>query len=238
MCVGIQWRKREVDLPSSLTVREDITMGYSADRSETLSVLLDRRIIAVIRERNSGNVASVCDALVEGGIAVLELTLTTPDALGYVAQYAQNRDLCVGIGSALSKKDVDAAISAGARFVASPVLDPDLVKYATDKEVLMIPGAFTPTEVWTAWRSGADLVKLFPLPPNGSAYIRSILGPIPDVRLAPSGGVGDHNAAELLEAGAAVLNVGSWLMPDMQDLEERVNEIGKRAASLRSAIGS
>lgn len=114
------------------------------------------------------------------------MTLTTPGALDAIAHYAKNPDLLVGAGNVLDTQQAQRALDAGSRFLVSPATDPDVIRFCAQQDVLILPGAFTPTEMLLAVRSGAEVVKLFPAPPGGPDYVRACLGPFPDLRLFPT----------------------------------------------------
>lgn len=200
-----------------------------------LEAILNRRLIAVLRFDNHDDCIEAATAAAAGGISILEVTLTTPGALDAIRTLALRADVIVGAGSVRTADDALAAADAGARFYASPITDDATAKQARERGLLTMPGALTPTEIERAWLAGADLVKVFPMPRDGAAYIRALLGPMPDVRLAPSGGVTPYSAREYLDAGASVLNVGSWLTHDAGRIAA-ANVIRTRAEELVAAV--
>jgi 2-dehydro-3-deoxyphosphogluconate aldolase/(4S)-4-hydroxy-2-oxoglutarate aldolase len=181
------------------------------DRESTLDELVRGRLVAVLRFDEPGACLAAAEAAAAGGLTALEVTLTTPDALAAIVDLSRRSNLCVGVGSVRTREDLERAADAGARFMASPTTERDVVARAHEFGLIAMPGALTPTEIDRAWRGGADIVKLFPVPADGALYIRSVLGPMPEVRLAPSGGVTPETARAFLAAGACALNVGSWL---------------------------
>ena len=203
--------------------------------------IIAARIIAVVREADPQHVPAVVRALLEGGIRVIEITCTTPDAFALISAVATGEEYrdrdglppLVGAGSVRSVEDVIRVAEAGGIFAASPICDPDVIRAGKERGLMMMPGALTPNEVVAAWNAGADIVKVFPLPENGPAYIRALRAPLPDIPLAPSGGITPANARPLLEAGAVALNTGSWLTPDAETTEARYGEIVRRARELR-----
>lgn len=206
------------------------------DTGSTLETILRHRLIAVLRLDSAQRAIEIAEAIVAGGITTIEVTLTTPGALGVLAELAGRDGLLVGAGTVLSARDADAAFAAGARFYASPVLDPALIALAHDAGAIAMPGAFTPTEMVAADRAGADLIKIFPMPPDPAAYIRTLRGPLPGLRLAPSGGVTAQTAAALLQAGASALNVGTWLTHNPGGILAPAATIRARASQLLEAI--
>lgn len=207
-------------------------------KEQTYQQIVRNRIIAVIREKNPEYVEPLIDVLSQSGITTIEITLTTPDALALISLYANRSDMLIGAGSVLKQSQASQVFSAGARFFASPCTDTHIIQTAHEAECVAIPGGLTPNELYAAHQAGADLVKIFPLPPNGTAYLRSILGPMPELRLAPSGGITDNNGRELLDVGAVVLNVGSWLTPKREDFQERIEETERRAKKLLEVVDS
>jgi 2-dehydro-3-deoxyphosphogluconate aldolase / (4S)-4-hydroxy-2-oxoglutarate aldolase len=181
---------------------------------EAAAAVEAERLVAIIRLDDAGLAVAAARAAVAGGVRVLELSLASAAsaaALGDVAAELGERAL-VGAGTVLSVADAEQALGAGARFLISPGLAPDVAAWARERDVLHIPGAFTPTEVIAAHSSGATLVKLFPAGRLGPAYVSDLLGPLPSLRLVPTGGVDAGNAPAFLAAGAAAVAVGSALV--------------------------
>jgi Entner-Doudoroff aldolase len=189
-------------------------------RSQTLEAIGRHRISAIIRTNDSQRAENAMRAAVEGGFRIVEFTLTTPGALDLVASFAKRRDLIVGAGTVLTVEDAEAAVSAGARFLVSPVCDPAIIAAAGRFGVVSIPGAFTPTEMLAAHRAGADIVKLFPAPANVAEYVRAVLGPLPHLKIFPTAGVTVDNVVEVLRAGAFGAGFVRALF-DPEDLDRR-----------------
>lgn len=172
-------------------------------------------IIPVLRARSAGEARALVDALVAGGIAVMEVTMTVPGAIDLLRDLksACGERLLLGSGTVTSAAEAEATIDAGAEFVVSPSLHPEVIAATKARGKLSIPGALTPTEVITAWRAGADYVKVFPCSAlGGASYLKALLAPFPDLRLIPTGGVTLHTAPDFLRAGARALGVGSDLV--------------------------
>jgi 2-dehydro-3-deoxyphosphogluconate aldolase/(4S)-4-hydroxy-2-oxoglutarate aldolase len=221
---------------SLLHHKVQLTMPLVTSASEsTLATMLRERVVAVLRFDSAAECRAAAEAMAVGGVTTLEITLTTPDAFAVIAELAARGGLVVGVGSVRSEKDLARAIDAGASFMASPVCDPAIVAAARERGVVAMPGALTPTEIDRAWRAGADLVKVFPMPRDATTYLRAILGPMPELRLAPSGGVSADTAREMLEAGAAALNVGTW-MTHRGGTALHPSEIRGRAEQLVGAV--
>lgn len=206
-------------------------------RSEAVARILDERIITVLRCATMQQCMEAADSVSQAGLSVLEVTLTTPGALDALRELSRRGGLLVGVGSVFTEAELHAAAEAGARFYASPVLDSGLVTAARKLQLAALPGAFTPTEIRAAHVAGADLVKLFPMPTDGVAWLRAIAAPMPDILLAPSGGVTAESAPALLRAGAAALNVGGWLIGGV-DAPLAAEQIVQRASALRNAISA
>lgn len=184
------------------------------DRLTTLRQLIDTGVIAVIRADSGDQLVNVCRALSAGGVQACEITMTTPGALEAITQASRELDksALVGAGSVLDAETARAAILAGARFIFSPVLNLDVIQMAHRYDCVAIPGAMTPTEIFTAWSAGADVVKVFPANHFGPQYLRDVHGPLPQVKLTPTGGVDLTTAADWIKAGAVAIGVGSSLV--------------------------
>jgi 2-dehydro-3-deoxyphosphogluconate aldolase/(4S)-4-hydroxy-2-oxoglutarate aldolase len=184
------------------------------DRLATLDRLVRTGVIAVIRADSGAQLVHVCRALGAGGVSACEITMTTPGALDAIAQ--ASRELgdaaLVGAGSVLDAATARTAILAGARFIFSPVLNLETIEMAHRYDCVAVPGALTPTEILAAWSAGADVVKVFPANHFGPQYLRDIHGPLPQVKLTPTGGVDLTTAADWIKAGAVALGVGSALV--------------------------
>ena len=179
--------------------------------NETLEVILETRIVAIVRSDTSDGLLETVRALLVGGVRVVEVTLNTPGALEAISA-AADEGFLIGAGSVLDAGMARAALAAGAEFLVAPNTDVAAIRAAKDAGKVACPGALTPTEVVTAWQAGADLVKIFPASCMGPGYIKALRGPLPHVRTMPVGGVNLDNAAAFLEAGACALGVGGSLV--------------------------
>jgi 2-dehydro-3-deoxyphosphogluconate aldolase/(4S)-4-hydroxy-2-oxoglutarate aldolase len=211
--------------------------GIVPTENRVLERMLREKIIAVVRLDASDSALGIIDGIVEGNISIIEITLTTPGAIELIERLASRDDLLVGAGTVLDLPSARAAFEAGAKFYASPVFDPELLSAAKAAGVVAMPGAYTPTEIHRAWRAGADLIKIFPMPTEGERFIRTLRGPFPDVRLAPSGGVTAGNAIAMLAAGASALNVGTWLTHEADGTPGRRESIRERGVALVERVG-
>lgn len=171
-------------------------------------------VVAIIRMKDPGRVAGVVDALLAGGVRVLEVTMTVPGAIELIRGLAKSlpRELILGAGTVTDTETADRVIDAGARFLVSPVLRVPIVELARRRGVPSMPGCFSPTEILTAWEAGAEVVKVFPATALGPTYLRDVHGPLPDVKLMPTGGVTVDNAGDWIRGGAVAVGVGSALL--------------------------
>ncbi len=171
-------------------------------------------LVAIIRAPSGDQLAAVARALYEGGIDVIEVTFTVPRALEILAEV--RRDLgdkiLLGAGTVLDTETARAAFLAGAEFIVSPTLNLDVIRLCKRYGKLVVPGVFTPTEVLTAWEAGADIVKIFPADVVGPAYLRALRGPLPQIRLMPTGGVNLQTLRDFVKAGACAVGLGSSLV--------------------------
>jgi 2-dehydro-3-deoxyphosphogluconate aldolase/(4S)-4-hydroxy-2-oxoglutarate aldolase len=181
---------------------------------ESVELIRQTGVIAIMRADSSDQLLRAADAIHEGGVCVIEVTMTTPGALTIVEQAASRygQDVLFGVGSVLDGESARAAILAGAQFVVSPSFKPALVEICRRYSIPVMPGAYTPTEVLTAWESGADMVKVFPASFGGPGLIKALKAPLPQVELVPVGGVDLETAADFVRAGAAAVGVGSALI--------------------------
>lgn len=172
-------------------------------------------IIPVVRARSAEEAVEAIDAIMAGGINVLEITMTVPGAVKVIEEVSKKfgTDALVGAGTVLDPETAQACIDAGARFVVSPALNLDTIALCKKLNVPVMPGALSPTEVVTAWNAGADLVKIFPCGAvGGASYLKNLKGPLPQIKMIPTGGVSLATAADFIKAGAAALGVGTDLV--------------------------
>jgi Entner-Doudoroff aldolase len=172
------------------------------DHATLLRRFAEERCSAILRIDDFALARDAMEAAVRGGFKIIEFTLTIPGALSLVREFSARDDLLVGAGTVLEPEQARAAVKAGARFLVSPVTDPEMIRLARELGALAIPGTSTPTEMWHAVRAGAPVVKLFPAAEKGPSFVRACLGPMPDLRIFPTSGVTEENAAEYLGAGA------------------------------------
>lgn len=183
-------------------------------RETDLQRVLAGGLVAVVRAPDASHLVEVIAALAEGGVGVAEVTFTVPGALDVLkaAKALLGDRVLLGAGTVLDPETARAAILAGAEFIVSPTLNFDVIRLCKRYDKLVFPGAFTPTEILAAWEAGADVVKVFPADVLGPAYFKAMRGPLPQIRLMPTGGVDLNTAGEFLRAGACCLGVGSQLV--------------------------
>jgi 2-dehydro-3-deoxyphosphogluconate aldolase/(4S)-4-hydroxy-2-oxoglutarate aldolase len=179
----------------------------------TLAEIEASRLIMVVRAPSADAARAAIAAARAGGVRVVEVTFTVPDAVSVIRELAGERELVVGAGTVLTLEQAEAAVTAGARFLVSPGLDEQIVRFAAERDVLMLPGVFTASEVMRARALGAVAVKLFPADAVGPAYLKALRGPFPGLAVMPSGGVSAANAAAWIAAGAVAVGMSGSLSP-------------------------
>lgn len=192
------------------------------DKSEVIRTIKDTGVIPVVRATSADEAMRAIDAIREGGISVLEITMTVPGAVKLIEEVANRygKDAVVGAGTVLDQETATACISSGAQFVVSPALNLETIACCRRRDVVVMPGALTPTEVVQAWNAGADFVKVFPAGAvGGPSYLKALKAPLPQIELVPTGGVSLKTAADFIRAGAAALGVGADLV-DLNAIRE------------------
>jgi 2-dehydro-3-deoxyphosphogluconate aldolase / (4S)-4-hydroxy-2-oxoglutarate aldolase len=190
-------------------------------------------IIPAIRLSSTQDALFAVEAVSSSGIPIVEVTMTVPGATEVISELARNNpELVVGAGTVLDLESARRCLDAGAKFLTSPGLDLEIVDFALKHDTVVFPGALTPTEVMTAWRAGADFVKVFPCAPlGGPNYLKALKAPFPDAPLIASGGVNQNTAAAFIRAGAIAIGVGRDLIqPDAIERRERnwIRELSRR----------
>jgi len=184
------------------------------DQNSALGMILESGVVAIMRAKNSDQLLDAARAVLAGGVYAIEVTMTTPGALDVIRQ-ATNQfgsEVSFGVGSVLDPETARAAILAGAKFVVCPTLNLKTIEICKRYSIPVMPGAYTPTEILTAWEAGADVVKVFPASVGGPAYIKAVKAPLPHIRLAAVGGVDLNNTADFFKAGVDVVGVGGELV--------------------------
>ena len=205
---------------------------------QPLQRVLDCGIVAVVRATDSSQLVEVCRALVEGGVDVAEITFTVPDALEVLraVRKALGNDLLLGAGTVLDTETARAAILAGAEYLVSPALNLEVIQMAKRYGKLVIPGVYTPTEALTAWQAGADILKVFPAEIVGPAFFKAMRGPLPQLRMMPTGGVDPNTAESFLQAGAVCLGIGSQLIEPQAVAARDFGRITRLARQYRDIV--
>src|SRR5207248_2024469 len=186
---------------------------------------------------DSQQLVEAARALAEGGVNIVEITMTVPDALDVVRQVrrALGDRLLLGAGTVLDPETARAALLAGAEFLVAPTVNLEVIRLCQRYDRLVMPGAFTPTEILSAWEAGADIVKVFPADVVGPAFFKALRGPLPQVRLMPTGGVDLNTAASFLKAGACCLGIGSQLVEPRAVADrnfERIRDLARQYVAI------
>lgn len=181
---------------------------------DTLTRMVDCGVVAVVRAPSGQMLGEVAEALLQGGVDAIEITFTVPRAYRVLEEVADRLGgkILLGAGTVLDPETARTAILAGAEFIVAPTLNIDVIQLCQRYDKAVVPGALTPTEVLTAWEAGADVVKIFPSDLTGPRYLKALRGPLPQVRLMPTGGVNLQTAADFLRAGACALGIGGALV--------------------------
>jgi 2-dehydro-3-deoxyphosphogluconate aldolase/(4S)-4-hydroxy-2-oxoglutarate aldolase len=202
------------------------------NKVEKLKIIRDTGVIAIMRAKSSEQLISAADAIMKGGVKVIEVTMTTPGALEVIstAKKRYGSEVIFGAGSVLDPETGRAAILAGADFVVAPTLNLELIAMCNRYSIPVAPGCYTPTEALTGWEAGADLIKLFPASFGGPDLVKAILAPLPQIQIIPVGGVNLETAAEFIKKGSAALGVGSSLVSQKLLDAGDLDELTRRAA--------
>ncbi len=190
-------------------------MSGKMNKQQVGTRILEVGIVPVVRASSPREAFVAADAVRQGGIPIVEITMTVPGAIDVIRELAKSNDpkVLIGAGTVLDAKTARLCVDAGAQFLVSPGLNIPTVEFAVQQKVLMLAGALTPTVIMTAWNAGADFVKVFPCGQVGGAkYIKALKGPLPNIPLVPTGGVNLITAGEFIQAGAAALGIGGELV--------------------------
>ena len=195
-------------------------------------------IVAIMRAKSSEQLLVAADAVKAGGVNAIEVTMTTPNALDVIekATSRYGEEVIFGVGSVLDPETARSAILAGAQFVVCPTLNLETIKICKRYSVPVVPGAYTPTEILTAWQAGADTVKVFPASVGGPAYIKAIRGPLPQVKLVPVGGVNLKTTADFIRAGSEFVGVGGSLINQNLLEAKEFDKISENARLYREEV--
>ncbi len=203
------------------------------NRQQAVAIIEEIGIFPGIRVSSADRALYAAETLYKAGIPVAEITMTVPGAIEVIRTLAGNYpDMVVGAGTVLDLESAERCLDAGARFLTSTGLVPEVIEAARKRSVTAIPGALTPTEVISAWKAGADLVKIFPAAPvGGDLYLRSLKLPLPQIKLIAAGGVTQQTATSYIAAGASALGVGGELIPRdavAKHQDDRIHELARR----------
>jgi 2-dehydro-3-deoxyphosphogluconate aldolase / (4S)-4-hydroxy-2-oxoglutarate aldolase len=213
-------------------------MTADRPRADVVRIIEATGVVAVIRLRDASQLRDVADALAAGGVRVLEVTMTVPGAVSLIEELASSLppDFIVGAGTVLDPETARHVILAGAKFVVGPVFRPSVIEICHRYDVAVMPGCFTPTEILSAWEAGGDLIKVFPATALGPGFFKDIRGPLPQVRMMPTGGVTRENAGEWITAGAVAIGVGTALVDQKAVAERRFDAITANARHFIEAV--
>lgn len=205
-------------------------------KQEVLTKISEYGVVAVIRLKDPKKLAKVIESVRKGGIKCIEITMTVPGAIESIRTLSSivPADVLIGAGTVTDAKTASDVIDAGAAFVVSPVLNMEVIAVCKQRGVTCMPGCYTPTEIFTAWSAGADVVKVFPATSLGPKYFKDIAGPFPQIKLMPTGGVTIDNVGEWIAAGAVAVGIGSDLLDKKAIEEERYEVLTERAARMYS----
>lgn len=209
------------------------------NRDEVREQIFKNKVVAVVRTKNPDQLPYIINALVEGGVIGIELTMTIPNAIDAIAKAAKEfgDKILLGVGSVTSAYIANRAIDAGANFVVSPVYNQGVVDATIAQNKLIIPAGFTPTEIQNAYEKGADFVKIFPADNLGMSFIKSIKAPLPHLNVIPTGGVTIENAIDWINHGASAVGIGSALVDNKAIENENYKLLTEKAKKLCSNLG-
>ena len=207
-------------------------------KENILRVIIDCGVVAVVRVGSAREALEVCSAIARGGVKPVEVTMTVPNAIDVIKEFKSTvkDEVLVGAGTVLDPETARAAILAGVDYIVTPTLNLKVIEMCHRYGKVVIPGAFTPTEILTAWEAGADIVKVFPAGVAGPQYLKDIKGPLPQVRLLPTGGVTLENTPDFIKAGAVAVAVGTALVDKKLVAEKKFDLITERARQFVEAV--
>lgn len=203
-------------------------------KAETLQKLVDNGVFAVIRMTDSKKLMKVIEAVSKGGVKNIEITMTVPNAVEIIRELVKSNsgDSIIGAGTVLTKEDAKAVIEAGAQFVVSPIMNPEVIATCKELDIPCMPGCYTPTEVIAGWKAGGDIIKVFPATTLGPRYFKDLLAPFPYLKLMPTGGVSITNVHEWVNAGALTVAIGGDLLDKKAIADENWDALTERAQTL------
>lgn len=210
----------------------------SINKAAVVERIKSERAIAVIRTDSIERALGAARAAIDGGFRAIEITFSFTEASNAIAKLAENSELLVGAGTILTRDQVHEAVAAGARFLVSPCVLPEVIDAAHELKVAIIPGAFTPTEIYTAYSLGADIVKIFPAVKFGPEYLKAVRGPLPQIPIMPTSGVDASNVAEWFRSGAVAVGAVSTVFDPALIQKGDWDGLTKRAREFMEALRS
>ncbi|RPI61335.1 MAG: bifunctional 4-hydroxy-2-oxoglutarate aldolase/2-dehydro-3-deoxy-phosphogluconate aldolase [Ignavibacteriales bacterium] len=210
------------------------------NKKQILDEIFKRKAVAVLRVKEEDKLKKVIQAIADGGVSVAEITMTVPNAIKLIEKMSKELDenIIIGVGSVLNKQTAEDAIKAGAKYIVSPILKKEIIEMAQKYDVPVMPGCFTPTEIYSAFEMGADIAKVFPADVVGMPFFKAILAPMPHLKLMPTGGVSLTNAGDWLKVGACAVGIGSALLDDKAIKEENYLKLTENANIIMKSINS
>ncbi|MCX6138272.1 MAG: bifunctional 4-hydroxy-2-oxoglutarate aldolase/2-dehydro-3-deoxy-phosphogluconate aldolase [Ignavibacteriales bacterium] len=207
-------------------------------KEDVLERIAESGVVAVIRMKDTPRLQKVIEAVRNGGVKAIEITMTLPNAVEVIRSMAASKpdDVVLGAGTVTDVETARAVIDAGAQFVVGPILNLDIIRLCKEREIACMPGCYTPTEIFAAWQAGADIVKVFPATSLGPKYLKDIAGPFPLIRMMPTGGVTVENVGEWIAAGAVAAGIGSDLLDKKAIDEGRYEVLTERAARMTENV--
>ena len=208
------------------------------DKEKNLQEIINCGVVAIVRVASAQEAVEVCMAVAKGGVKPIEVTMTVPGAVDAIKEFKSvvKDEVLVGAGTVLDPETARAVILAGAEFVVSPTLNLEVIEVCRRYSKIVVPGTFTPTEILTAWEAGADIVKVFPASVGGPKYLRDIMGPLPQIRLMPTGGVNLENTPDFIRAGAVAVAAGTSLVDKKAVSEKNYDLITETARKFCEAV--
>ena len=209
------------------------------EKRDIFNRMMSEGLIPVIRVSSAQEAVDVADAIKEGGVTLIEITMSVPGAIDTIKELTRKYkdEIIMGAGTILDPETARAVLLAGAQFIVTPTLNLDVIQLAHRYSAVVVPGAMTPTEILTAWNAGADMVKVFPAAQlGGPEYLKAIRGPLPQILLVPTGGVNLQNAGAFIKAGAAALGAGGELVDKKAVKEKKFNIITENTRAFLKVI--
>jgi len=209
------------------------------EKRDIFNRMMSEGLIPVIRVSSAQEAVDVADAIKEGGVTLIEITMSVPGAIDTIKELTRKYkdEIIMGAGTILDPETARAALLAGAQFIVTPTLNLDVIQLAHRYSAVVVPGAMTPTEILTAWNAGADMVKVFPAAQlGGPEYLKALKGPLPQILLVPTGGVNLQNAGAFIKAGAAALGVGGELVDKKAVKEKKFNVITENTRAFLKVV--